>query len=209
MYYFCVLSFTIVPGKRLKNLELYSPGSYPQKFCHSRASREAIFLYWVYSLAVEVRQRWRSPLKVNLVLSRKDMCLLQIWKTKQNKTKQKKTKKETVKRFSLHKKKTKQQQKPEYCRFIAVSWFRCFYDDRYSGGGVVEKSNSDSVQKKTAHTIIPPLDALGPSAETEKQFLKQKKKLVGWFDSRLVDILTWLSVAAGLPVSSSRLLGTW
>ena len=140
------------------------------------------------------------------------MCLLQIWITKQNKTK-KKPKKETVKLFGLRKKKTKQQQqqqqqqKPEYCRFIAVSWFRCFYDDRYSGGGVVEKSNSDSVQKKTAHTIIPPLDALGPSAETEKQFLKQKKKLVGWFDSRLIDILTWLSVAAGLPVSSSRLLG--
>ena len=81
---------------------------------------------------------------------------------KQNKTKQnKKTRKETVKRFSLRKKKTKQQQqklqqqKPEYCRFIAVSWFRCFYDDRYSGGGVVEISNSDSVQRKTAHTLIP------------------------------------------------------
>ena len=80
-------------------------------------------------------------------------------KTKQNK---KKTKKETIKRFSLRKKKTKQQQqqqqqqqKPEYCRFIAVSWLRCFYDDRYSGGGVVEKSNSDSVRRKTAHTVIP------------------------------------------------------
>ena len=76
-------------------------------------------------------------------------------KTKQNK--KKKPKKETIKRFSLRKKKTKQQQqqKPEYCRFIAVSWFRCFYDDRYSGGGVVEKSNSDSVRRKTAHTLIP------------------------------------------------------
>ena len=75
-----------------------------------------------------------------------------------NKTKQKKKpKKETIKRFSLRKKKTKQQQqqKPEYCRFIAVSWFRCFYDDRYSGGGVVEKSNSDSVRRKTVHTLIP------------------------------------------------------
>ena len=125
IYYFCVLSFTIFPEKRIKNLELDSPCSYPQKFCRSRSSREAIFLYWVYSLAVEVRQRWRSPLKVNLVLSREDMCLLQIWKTKQNKTK-KKSKKETIKRFSLRKKKTKQQQqqKPEYCRFIAVSWFR-------------------------------------------------------------------------------------
>ena len=115
---FCLLLYSLKKGQKIF---LYSPCSYPQKFCHSRSSREAIFLYWVYSLAVEVRQRWRSPLKVNLVLSREDMCFLQIWKTKQNKTK-KKPKKETIKRFSLRKKKTKQQQqqKPEYCRFIAV-----------------------------------------------------------------------------------------
>ena len=76
-------------------------------------------------------------------------------KTKQNK---KKPKKETIKRFNLRKKKTKQNNNNKNRNIVdslLCRWFRCFYDDRYSGGGVVEKSNSDSVRRKTAHTVIP------------------------------------------------------
>ena len=81
-------------------------------------------------------------------------------KTKQNQ-KKKKPKKETVNDLAYARRKlnnnnsNNNKNRNIALRFIAVSWFRCFYDDRYSGGGVVEKSNCDSVQRKTAHTVIP------------------------------------------------------